>query len=102
MMFQTMTFPDEPVLPVPKDVPLGERRHLARPGWPKLAFVEKRVAGDSTNWWAANDACVEAMLRSSGSKVLSRPADEVYWCTLNTGVNTDEMTGELADVLGPA
>jgi tRNA (mo5U34)-methyltransferase len=102
MMFQTMTFPDEPESPVPQDLPLGERRYLAKPGWPKLAFVEKRLAGDPTNWWAANDACVEAMLRSSGFNVLSRPAHEVYWCALNTAASTDEMAGELEEVLGPA
>jgi tRNA (mo5U34)-methyltransferase len=50
------------------------------PGWPKMAFIERRVANDPTNWWAPDPNCVEAMLRSSGFRVLDRPAHEVYLC----------------------
>jgi tRNA (mo5U34)-methyltransferase len=42
--------------------------------------VEHRLAGDPTNWWAPNHACVEAMLRSCGLHVIARPADETYLC----------------------
>jgi tRNA (mo5U34)-methyltransferase len=49
-------------------------------GWPKMAFIEKKLAGDPTNWWAANHAAAEAMLRSSGMRILARPADEIYVC----------------------
>ena len=45
-----------------------------------MAFIEHRFAGDATNWWVPNHAGIEAMLRSSGLRVLARPADEIYLC----------------------
>ena len=81
LMFQTMTFPDAPAPPVPEDFSLAERKRIAAPvGWPKLGFIERSLAGDPTNWWAANGSCAEAMLRSSGFEVLARPEHETYWC----------------------
>jgi tRNA (mo5U34)-methyltransferase len=53
---------------------------MLQPGWPKMAFIEHRMAGDPTNWWAPNHACVEAMLRASGFKVCQRIAHECYQC----------------------
>jgi tRNA (mo5U34)-methyltransferase len=38
------------------------------------------MAGDPTNWWAPNHACIEAMLRSCGLRVTARPAHEMYIC----------------------
>jgi tRNA (mo5U34)-methyltransferase len=80
LMFQTMTFPDARSPEVPDDIPLMGRKLLAAPGWPKLAFIEHRLAEDGTNWWAANDGCARAMLRSSGFEVLECPEHETYWC----------------------
>lgn len=51
-----------------------------RPGYPKLHFVEHRYAGDPTNWWIPNRACVEAMLRSAGFEIVGHPEDEVFIC----------------------
>jgi tRNA (mo5U34)-methyltransferase len=65
---------------VPPDLELDDREPLSRPGWPKLSFIEHRLAGDQTNWWAPNPACLEAMLRSAGLRVVARPADEFYSC----------------------
>jgi tRNA (mo5U34)-methyltransferase len=48
--------------------------------FPKLHFIEHRYAGDPTNWWIPNRACVEAMLRSSGFEILAHPEEEVYVC----------------------
>lgn len=45
-----------------------------------MAFIEGQMAGDPTNWWAPNEACVRAMLRSSGFSVRARVADETYLC----------------------
>lgn len=39
------------------------------------------VAGlDPTNWWVPNRACTEAMLRSAGLDIMSRPEEETYLC----------------------
>lgn len=96
MMFQTMTMPGEEVLAVPSDLPLDERARMRDAGWPKMAFVEHRVAGDATNWWAPNHACVEALLRSAGFEVIARPAHEFYLCR-PTGTPRHE---ELEHLLG--
>lgn len=80
LMFQTMSFPEPEILETPGDLPLDDRDRLLQPGWPRMAFIEHRLAGDPTNWWAANAACAEAMLRSSGLRILDRPAREIYLC----------------------
>jgi tRNA (mo5U34)-methyltransferase len=80
MMFQMLSFPDAGGVELPEDFPLSERSRIAEPGWPKLGFIEHRLAEDPTNWWAANDTCAQAMLRSSGFEVLESPDHETYWC----------------------
>jgi tRNA (mo5U34)-methyltransferase len=80
LVLQTMTMPgEEPVAP-PESVALDEREVLARRGWPHMAFIERAVAEDPTNWWAPDAACVEAMLRSAGFRVVERPGAEIYIC----------------------
>ncbi len=96
LMFQTMSFPDAPPPEIPGDFPLADRERLAAPGWPKLAFIEHRLAADGTNWWAANDACARAMLRSSGFEVLACPLHETYWC--RAGRVAGEVRAELGEV----
>lgn len=80
MMFQTMTMPGEEVVSAPEDLPLDGRDTMCAPGWPKMAFIEHKVANDATNWWAPNHACVEALLRAAGFKVVDRPEHEFYLC----------------------
>jgi tRNA (mo5U34)-methyltransferase len=53
---------------------------MTESGWPKMAFIEHKLAGDPTNWWAPNHAGVEAMLRSAGLQVRTTPGHEVYIC----------------------
>jgi tRNA (mo5U34)-methyltransferase len=67
-------------VPAPDDLDLEDRRRLLAPGWPTMAFVERRLAGDDSNWWVPNAACVEAMTRSAGLDVVARPAQEVWLC----------------------
>jgi tRNA (mo5U34)-methyltransferase len=59
---------------------LMDREPLRHPGWPRMAFIERRMAGDPTNWWAANHAGVLALLRSSGMRVRAQPGHEIYVC----------------------
>jgi tRNA (mo5U34)-methyltransferase len=80
LMFQTMTMPGEAEISVPHDLPLDGRAAMLAEGWPKMAFIEHRVAGDATNWWAPSHACVQALLRSAGFQVLTRPEHEFYFC----------------------
>lgn len=80
LVFQSMTAPGMEVVEPPPDLPLGERERLVEPGWPKLHFLEKRVSGDPTNWWAPNHAAALALLRAAGMRVVSRPLHETYVC----------------------
>jgi tRNA (mo5U34)-methyltransferase len=80
MMFQTATMPGEEVAAPPRDFALAERGMMREPGWPTMAFIEHRMAGDPTNWWAPNHACIEAMLRSLHFEVIARPRPEIYLC----------------------
>lgn len=50
------------------------------PGWPRLRFVERRYAGDPTNWFIPNRSAAEAMLRSAGFRIEAHPEPEVYLC----------------------
>jgi tRNA (mo5U34)-methyltransferase len=81
LMFQTLTMPGDEVHPgTATDRPITEREQFHDRGWPKMAFIEHRFAGDPTNWWVANHAGVEAMLRAAGLRVVNRPAGEIYLC----------------------
>ncbi len=62
------------------DYPFSERHIFDAPGYPKLHFVERSYAGDCTNWWVPNRACLAAMLRSSGFQIVAHPEEEVYVC----------------------
>ncbi|VWX63230.1 Methyltransferase type 11 [Burkholderiales bacterium 8X] len=80
LMFQTLTMPGDSVFEDTQDCSIEDRRPLLESGWPRMAFIEHRLAGDPTNWWAANHAGVEAMLRSSGLRITARPGHEIYLC----------------------
>jgi tRNA (mo5U34)-methyltransferase len=104
MMFQTLTMPGETVVEDTTDCPIGDRTRLLDPGWPKMAFIEHRLADDPTNWWAANHAAVEAMLRSSGLRVDARPGHEIYLCSPDPGAATTRAAyaSQLASATGGA
>lgn len=80
MVFQTLTTPGEEVCEDTSDHGLSDRDAMLNSGWPKMAFIEHRLANDPTNWWVANHAAVEAILRSSGLRVITRPGHEIYLC----------------------
>lgn len=86
MIFQTLTMPGEEEFAdtldrgAYRESNIEDRDVLHERGWPKMAFIEHRFAGDYTNWWIPNHAGVEAMLRSSGLRVTARPAPETYMC----------------------
>jgi tRNA (mo5U34)-methyltransferase len=80
MVFQTLTMPGDEVVSPPQNFSIDERELMLQPGWPKMAFIENELAGDPTNWWAANHACVDAMLRSAGLRTIARPGHEMYVC----------------------
>jgi tRNA (mo5U34)-methyltransferase len=80
LVFQSMQRGAGHVDSVAEDYDFWESGHFDRPGYPRMHFIEHRYAGDQTNWWVPNRACVEAMLRSAGFAILSHPEEEVYVC----------------------
>ncbi|MGE0870186.1 MAG: TIGR04290 family methyltransferase [Kofleriaceae bacterium] len=80
MLFQSMLRgPDLPP-PIAGDYGFDETAVFEQPGFPALYFVEHRYAGDWTNWWIPNRACIEAMLRSAGFTIEARAVNDVYLC----------------------
>lgn len=80
MVVQSMQRGSADVAPVDEDYPFAEQEIFDRPGHPRLSFVERSYAGDGTNWWIPNRACVEGMIRSAGFVIESIPEPEVYVC----------------------
>jgi tRNA (mo5U34)-methyltransferase len=80
LLFQSMLRGPELAGTAPADAPFSETKMFERPGFPAAYFIEQQYAGDWTNWWIPNRACVEAMLRSSGFVITERAEDEVYLC----------------------
>ena len=80
LVLQTLTMPGEGRIDPPPDLALEDRDRMLEPGWPKLAFVERELAADETNWWAPNAAAVEAMARSSGLEIVDQPGRETWLC----------------------
>jgi tRNA (mo5U34)-methyltransferase len=80
LAFQTLTTGEMEIQADSGDRGLNERAALRAPGWPRMAFIEHRLAGDPTNWWVPNHAGVLAMLRSSGLSLRSHLGHEIYMC----------------------
>lgn len=80
LLFQSMLRGSPETMSLEEDYPFSETRIFDAPGYPKMHFVEQRYAGDGTNWWIPNRACVEAMLRSAGFEITGQPEEEVYVC----------------------
>lgn len=78
LAFQTLTMPGMEIYEAPNNLDLVDREAMLETGWPKMAFIEDRLANDPTNWWAPNHSAVEAMLRSSGMRVTERLGHEMY------------------------
>jgi tRNA (mo5U34)-methyltransferase len=91
LLFQSMQRGGEEVDPVAADYPFGETAIFEGDGFPRLHFMERKYAGDPTNWWIPNRACVEAMLRSAGFEIVAHPEAEVYLCRCQERVRGIEL-----------
>ena len=80
LLFQSLQRGSTDIAAVDENYEFEAPAPFDEPGYPKLHFVERRYSHDETNWWIPNRACTEAMLRSSGFAIQSRPEDEVYLC----------------------
>ncbi len=80
LIFQSMLRGSRSIPMIAEDYAFWEITQFDKPGFPKMHFIESNYSGDPTNWWVPNAACAEAMLRSAGFKVESRPEPEVFIC----------------------
>jgi tRNA (mo5U34)-methyltransferase len=79
-VFQSLQRGSDKVEPLDDDYGFWDTDVFDRPSFPKMFFIEKRYAGDPTNWWIPNRAGVEAMLRSAGFEIVGHPEQEVFVC----------------------
>jgi tRNA (mo5U34)-methyltransferase len=98
LILQTLTMPDEEVVDPPDDLRLNERGRMLEPGWPKMAFIERRFEDDPTNWWAPNRACVEAMLRSAGLQSIESPGHEIVLARRSCAAGGDQDVHRQAEL----
>jgi tRNA (mo5U34)-methyltransferase len=54
-----------------------EIEEVGEESFPRLAFIENAYRSDKTNWWLPNYSAVEALARSAGLRVVSRPTPEM-------------------------
>jgi tRNA (mo5U34)-methyltransferase len=80
LIFQSMQRGSKLLMEVDEDYDFNDTEHFLESAYPKLHFVERKYAGDWTNWWVPNRACAEAMLRAAGFAIETRAEDEVYIC----------------------
>jgi tRNA (mo5U34)-methyltransferase len=80
LVIQSLTAPGALDGEPPADLELADRAPLVAPGWPRMSFIERRFAGDPSNWWVPNAACLAAMVRSAGMRVISAPLEEFLLC----------------------
>lgn len=80
LIFQSMQRGSDEVEPQRADYRFWETEPFDRPSFPRMHFIEKSYAGDPTNWWIPNRACVEALLRSAGFAIADHPEEEVFVC----------------------
>jgi tRNA (mo5U34)-methyltransferase len=73
----------------PRDFSFWEKDNFADEKFPRMYFIENRMANDPTNWWIPNRACMEAMLRSAAFEILAHPEEEIFIC------RRTEITGPL-------
>lgn len=80
LLFQSMLRGSMEVEPLEQNYDFWTHEPFNLDGFPRMHFIEHEFAGDWTNWWIPNRACVEAMLRSAGFLIQSHPEPEVYVC----------------------
>ena len=80
LVFQSLTVPGPDESSSAGRLEFDERERMQESAWPTLAFVEGELAGDPTNWWIPNPACCQALIRQTGFRIESEPADDVYVC----------------------
>ncbi|HEX8270569.1 MAG TPA: TIGR04290 family methyltransferase [Flavobacterium sp.] len=99
MLFQTLSSPGADEMEVPNDIAFHSREILHQKAFPSMAFIEKSLAGDHTNWWVPNHQGILSMLRSCGFKFISMPEDETYLVEKDENASPDFSTWNYSEYL---
>jgi tRNA (mo5U34)-methyltransferase len=89
MVFQSLMRGSRKTPDLEPNYPFENKEIFQTEGFPLMYFVEKKYAGDPTNWWIPNRACAEAMLRSAGFRIVDHPESEVYICAVEPTRESD-------------
>ncbi len=84
LVFQTMVRGSDQVRAWADDYSFWTKDIFLEPGFPAMYFIEHSYSHDHTNWWIPNRAAVEAMLRSSGLKIVQQPEPETWICAIES------------------
>lgn len=99
MVFQTLALPGKEEMQIPDDVEFHKREIMKKPEWPSMAFIENKLAGDPTNWWAPNHQGIVSMLGSCGFKITAMPEDETYIAEKDTDLKSSLETWNASEYL---
>lgn len=80
LIFQTMVRGSMISRELSEDYQFWDKDVFRDPDFPCMYFIEKKYAGDPTNWWIPNHGAMEAMLRSSGLEIVAHPEAETWIC----------------------
>jgi tRNA (mo5U34)-methyltransferase len=80
LIFQTMVRGSMASPHLREDYTFWNKAVFENPDFPCMYFIEKKYAGDPTNWWIPNHGGMESMLRSSGLEILAHPESETWIC----------------------
>jgi len=80
LIFQTMVRGSLSSPNLREDYTFWNKAVFENPDFPCMYFIEKKYAGDPTNWWIPNHGGMESMLRSSGLEIMAHPESETWIC----------------------
>jgi tRNA (mo5U34)-methyltransferase len=80
LIFQTMVRGSELAATYQTNYHFWNKEIFKDPNFPLMYFIEHEYSNDPTNWWIPNASACEAMLRSSGLEIVSRPETETWVC----------------------
>jgi tRNA (mo5U34)-methyltransferase len=80
LVCQSMLRGSDEVRRLPPDWDFTDTAPFVEPAFPRMYFIERKYAGDPTNWWIPNRSRLEGMLRSAGFEITGHPEPEVFIC----------------------
>ncbi|HET8854353.1 MAG TPA: hypothetical protein VFM60_00400, partial [Salinimicrobium sp.] len=84
---------------IPDDVAFDGREIMKKKAWPAMAFIENKLAGDPTNWWAPNHQGIISLLMSCGFRINAIPEDETYIAEKDENLSSSSVSWNYSEYL---